>query len=82
MNSFFSKKFYNYFYKNLKVEFLKSRSDDLKFFKLLKPKTLDFSGSNVKFFSLISEGKLNIHLFLTTGKLCHIQTADQNYCLY
>ena len=40
-NAIFSKKFFNYFYENLKTEFLKTRAKDLKFFiKLLKPKTL------------------------------------------
>ena len=50
-NSIFSKKFYNYFYENLKKEFVKSRlrSKDLKYFiKLLKPKTLEISQNYLK----------------------------------
>lgn len=70
-DSFFSKKFYNYFYKNLKVEFLKSRSDDLKFFfKLLKPKTLDFSGSNVKnFFFTYIRRQIEYSFIFNNGKI-------------
>ena len=50
-NSIFSTKFFYYFYKNLKKEFLSSRLNDLKFLiKLLKPITLNFSQNYLKNF--------------------------------
>ena len=50
-NAIFSKKFFYYFYENLKIEFLKSRAQDLQFFvKLLKPKTTDLSQNFFKNF--------------------------------
>ena len=50
-NSIFSKKFFNYFYKNLKNTILLSRSTDLRFvFKLFRPKTLNFSENYFKNF--------------------------------
>lgn len=55
-DTIFSKKFFNYFYENLKKNFFLSRSKDLKFFyKLLRPKTLNISESYIKklFFTYI-----------------------------
>jgi hypothetical protein len=50
-SAIFSNFFFNYFYENLKIELLKSRTDDLKFFlKLLKPKTLHLNQGYLKNF--------------------------------
>lgn len=67
----FSKKFYNYFYKNLKKEFLKSRSQDLKFlFKLLKPKILNFSDSKLKnFFCTFIRRQIEYSFIFNNGKI-------------
>lgn len=59
-DAIFSKKFFNYFYENLKIEFFKSRAKDLKFFfKLLKPKNIN---SKDNFFKNLFYTNINRHI--------------------
>ena len=70
-NSIFSRKFFYYFYKNLKNEFLKSRAKDLKsLIKLLKPKVLDLSQSYTKnFFYTYIRRQIEYSFIFNKGKI-------------
>ena len=70
-NAIFSKKFYEYFYKNLRYEFLRSRSEDLKFLlKFLKPKSLNFSKNYFKnFFYTYIRRQIEYSYIFNKGKI-------------
>lgn len=70
-NSIFSKKFYEFFYKNLEVEFFDSRSKDLKFLiKLFKPKTLNLSKNYFKnFFYTYIRRQIEYSYIFNKGKI-------------
>ncbi len=70
-NSIFSKKFYDFFYKNLEFEFFSSRSKDLKFLiKLFKPKTLNFSRNYFKnFFYTYIRRQIEYSYIFNKGKI-------------
>ena len=77
----FSKKFFDYFYNNLKIEFLKSRVTDLKYLiKLLKPKIEDLSKNYLKnfFYTHISR-QIEYSYIFNKGKI--VPHTDGRYKL-
>ncbi len=80
-NAIFSNKFFNYFYENLKIEFLKSRATDLKYLiKLLKPKITDLSKNYLKnFFCTHISRQIEYSYIFNKGKI--VPHTDGRYKL-